>query len=265
MRLSSTTALAVACLLVTAGCHSAATPDDAVRMDDSRKSPAIPALHAVVQWEQVTDGKNIARENYLLLMQHCKAAGWPTKELGPDEVQKLGTGVVEIWRDARGAYGRQTTWKLGVMDRSAAIADKGVCLAKLEKSTVEGDDDYTGLDWSDAAITDSAVEQDAQARMMGFERVGAAQVKGQPCTRWRSKSHEVCTWSAGKETGIEDGPVDSLCVTEAGPMSYLSPMPLESRQIAEGTGCNLQLQSMTVGKGLLPESPGAIGGTHTEE
>lgn len=248
-------AMAMVCLSASAGCHSAAAPDDEIRAGDSSNSPAI---HAIMRWERVLNGKNIPRSDYFLIMENCKAAGWPTQELAPEEVQKLGTGKVEIWRDARGAYGRQTTWKLGVMDPAAALNGKGVCLAKLEEDITEEDEDYTGRDWSDVAI--SKAEVDAQARMLGFERVGASQVGGQPCTRWRSKGHEVCTWSAGMASGIEDGPVDSPCITQ-GPLTYLSPMPLESKQGADGAGCNLQLQSMTVGKGLLPQVERVLGAT----
>lgn len=250
-------AIVWACLSATASCHSAA-PDDETRVGESQDSPAI---HAVMRWERVLNGKNVPREDYSLLMESCKAAGWPTKELTLEDIQKLGTGKVEIWRDVRGAYGRQTTWELGAMD-PAALDGKGACLAKLEEDIVEEDDDYTGRDGLGAAI--SKTEQDAEAKILGFERVGAAQIKGQPCTRWRSKGHEVCTWSTGASAGIDDGPVDSLCITQ-GPMAYLNPMPLESKQGAEGAGCNLQLQSMTVSKGLLPEVAGALGATQTEE
>lgn len=250
-------AMLVACLSAATGCHSAATPDD------GKGSPTIPAIHAVMQWERIVNGKNIPREDYLLLMENCKAAGWPTKELAEEEVQKLGTGKVEIWRDAHGAYGRQTTWKLGVVDPGSAHDGKGVCLAKLEETIDEEDDDYSGGDWSDVAVDQAEVA--SMARIKGFEQVGAAHVGGQPCTRWRSKDYEACSWSGGLGTGIEDGPADSLCITQAGPMSYLNPIPLESRQGAQGTGCNLRLQSMTVSKGLLPEVARALGATHTGE
>lgn len=258
-------AIAMACLSAAAGCHSAATPDAGVSVDGGKGSAAIPAIHAVLQWERVVNGKNVPREDYFLIMEHCKAAGWPTKELAPEEIQKLGTGKVEIWKDARGAYGRQTTWKLGTTGPSSAPDEKDVCLAELEEIIDEGDDDYTGDDWSDVAIGEvERKDGEALAKIKGFEQVGPAQVRGQPCTRWRSKDYEVCSWSGGLGMGVEDGPADSLCITQ-GPMAYLNPMPLESKQGSQGVGCNLQLQSMTVSKGLLPEVTRALAATQKEE
>jgi hypothetical protein len=51
---------------------------------------------------------------------------------------------------------------------------------------------------------------------------------------------------------MSDAPTDSVCTT-LGPMAYLAGLPLESRHGPQGPGCNLELVTMTVGKGLLPE------------
>jgi hypothetical protein len=244
------------CLSFSTGCHSA-TESEA---DDSRGNKEYPAIHATWLWEQVTGGKNLAREAYAMRMENCKAAGWPVKELTPDEITKLDTGKVELWVDARGAYGRETAWKLGVMDKSAALNDKGVCLAKLEEEIVEGDDDYRDRDAPDAAP--GGVEQDAQAKALGFQRISESQVKGQPCTRWRSNDHEVCEWSGGRAWGFDDGPARPGCATQ-GPMDYLNPMPLEAKPAEGASGCTVRLQSMTVSKGQLPEVERALGVTDT--
>ena len=52
---------------------------------------------------------------------------------------------------------------------------------------------------------------------------------------------------------MSDGPVDSLCAGELGPMAYLKGLALESKHGPQGPGCNLELETMTVGKGQLPE------------
>lgn len=255
-------AIAVACLFAAAGCHSAASPDDGVSADGGNSPSAIPAIHAVMHWERVVNGKNALREAYFQLIESCKAGGMPTRELSPEEIQKLDTGTVEIWRDRRGAYGRQTSWEFALEDSSP---DSHTCLVKLEETVAEGDDDYTDDDWSDVAISKAEqAETEALVKIKGFERLGTAQVRGQPCTRWRKQDYEVCSWSGGLSTGTEDGPADELCVIKDGPMSYLNPLPLESKQGAEGTGCNLQLQSMTISKGLLPEVAQALGAMQKE-
>lgn len=236
------TGITFACLAVAAGCQPAAGETGA---QGPEAKP--PALHVVLRWELVRDGKNVARENYAALEEACKASGHLVQGLTPDEVQKLGTGKEEIWQDARGAYGRQTTWKATVLEGSG-------CRVKLEETINEADRDYRDRDWSTMAIgpTDRAEEEAFARQQLGFERVGTGQVKGQPCTRWRSKDHEDCVWSGGLDIGMGDGPADSLCLS-SGPLAYLKTLPLESRHGPKGPGCHLELETMTVGKGLLPE------------
>ena len=178
-------ALALGGLSVATGCHSSTGPAAAAKTADGGDHPAI---HATLRWERVTEGRNSAREEYVSRIDNCKAAGWPVKELSPEEIGKLDTGEVELWVDARGAYARETTWELGVMDTQAALEDKGVCMARLEETVTEGDDDFSGRDGS-AEATDPA-EQEAQAKALGFQRIGMAQVGGQPCMRWRGKDQE---------------------------------------------------------------------------
>lgn len=252
------TTLTLACLTAAAGCHSAADASDAsAGTGDSKDHPAI---QVTLRWEQVTNGRNFAREEYASRIANCKTAGWPVKELSPDEIGKLGTGQVELWVDARGAYARETSWKLGVMDKQAALEDKGVCMARLEEVIAEGNDDYSGRGEADAAP--GQAEQEAQAKALGFQRIGVAQVGGQPCMRWRGKDQEVCEWSAGRAWGIDDGPAQTGCATQ-GPMDYLNPIPLEAKPAEGASGCIVQLQSMTVGKGLLPQVERALGATAT--
>lgn len=251
------TALALGGLSVATGCHSSTGSGDEIKTDDRGDHPAI---HAALRWERVTEGKNSARDEYASRIDNCKAAGWPVKELTPEEIGKLDTGEVELWVDGRGAYAKETTWKLGVMDTQAALEDKGVCMAKLEETVTEGDDDFSGRDGP--ADTIDPAEQDAQAKALGFQRIGMAQVGGQPCMRWRGKGQEVCEWSAGRAWGFDDGPAETGCATQ-GPMDYLNPIPLEAKPANGTSGCIVQLRSMTISKGQLLEVERALGATET--
>lgn len=244
----ATATAAVIFLSAAAGCHSGTGEDVSGGAGVAEVAANRPALHATLQWERLYNGKNVPRENYATLVQHCKDAGWPMQELAPADVQKLGKGMVELWQDARGAYGRQTVWDLTVVD-----AGERNCVAKLKETVSDESQSFRELDGTpiEIAPVDSA-EVVATAKLLGFTRVGESQVKGQPCTRWRSKNHEECVWSGGLDIGMSDAPTDSLCTT-LGPMAYLAGLPLESRHGSQGPGCNLELVTMTVGKGLLPE------------
>ena len=101
---SMATALALAALSIATGCHSSTTPAVTANTGDGGEHPAI---NAVLRWERVTQGRNFARDEYANRIRNCKAAGWPVKELSPDEIVKLDTGQVELWVDARGAYARE--------------------------------------------------------------------------------------------------------------------------------------------------------------
>lgn len=249
-------AMALLGVSAAAGCHSS-TGQDGSKTDSDADHPAI---HAALRWERVTQGRNQAREEYASRIENCKAAGWPVKELTQDEIAKLDTGEVELWVDARGAYGKETSWKLGVMDAQAALDDKGVCMAKLEETVTEGDDDFSGSEGpAEAAVP---AEQEAQAKVLGFQRMGVAQVGGQPCMRWRGKDEEVCEWSGGRAWGFDDGPVQTGCATQ-GPMDYLNPIPLEAKPVDGASGCIVQLKTMTVSKGSLPQVERALGATET--
>ena len=159
---SLATALALGALLIATGCDSSTTPAAPVKTGDGGEHPAI---NVVLRWERVTKGRNFARDEYASRIDNCKAAGWPVKELSADEIAKLDTGLVELWVDARGAFARETTWSLGVMNTQAALADKGVCMAKLEEAFTEGDADFRDRDAS--ADTIDPAEQEAQARVLG--------------------------------------------------------------------------------------------------
>lgn len=243
-----TAAVALLCLSAAAGCHSN-TGDNASRDADAVSSPGNrPALHAILRWERLYDGKHMARVNYAVLEDACKASGKLVHGLAPEEVQKLDAGRVEIWQDARGAYGQQRTW-----DYVAEQRADGGCVIKLEEKLDHESRSFRELDGTPIEIAPvDPAEVVATAKLLGFTRVGESQVKGQPCTRWRSKNHEECVWSGGLDIGMSDAPTDSLCTT-LGPMAYLAGLPLESRHGPQGPGCNLELVTMTVGKGLLPE------------
>ncbi len=251
------TAMALLGISAAAGCHSSTGQDAGSKTDAAADHPAI---HAALRWERVTQGKNQAREEYASRIENCQAAGWPVKELTPDEIAKLDTGKVELWVDARGAYAKETRWKLGVMDAQAALDDKGVCMAKLEETVTEGDDDFRGRGGPAEAMDPAG--QEAQAKMLGFQRIGMAQVGGQPCVRWRGKDEEVCEWSGGRAWGFDDGPVQTGCATQ-GPMDYLNPIPLEAKPVDGASGCVVELQAMTVSKGSLPQVERALGATGT--
>lgn len=244
----ATATVALICLFAAAGCHSSAgedVPDHAGKADVEANRPA---LHVTLQWERLYDGKNVPRENYATLVQDCKAAGWPVQELAAADVQKLGKGFVELWQDARGAYGRQTVWDFTVVD-----TDEPSCVVNLKETVGHESRSFREIDGTPIEISpvdpsDVALE----AKLLGFTRIGESQVKGQPCTRWRSRDHEECVWSGGLGIGMSDAPTDSLCTT-LGPMAYLKGLPLESMHGPRGAGCNLELETMSVGKGLLPE------------
>lgn len=247
--MKTTLATAAAVLIglsAAAGCHSSAGQDTP---GAAGAAASRPTFHATLQWERLNDGKHMARENYAVLEDACKASGKLVRGLAPDEVDKLDTGRVDIWQDARGAYGRQRTW-----DYVAEQRPDGSCVIRLEESVDDGSQSFRELDGAAMDIPPvDATEVAEMAKLQGFTRVGESQVKGQPCTRWRSDNQEVCSWSGGMAAGISNGPADSPCAGELGPMAYLSPLPLQSRQGAQGLGCNLELVTMTVGKGLLPE------------
>lgn len=232
------------CMFAMVGCQPAADASNAVGATSSR-----PALHVVLRWERVSEGRNARREDYAVALQSCRVAGWPVQELSADDIGKLDTGRVEIWQDARGAYGQQRTWNLTMENN-----DQARCLFTVEETLTDGSQSFRELDGAAMDIPPvDATEVASMAKLLGFTRVGESQVNGQPCTRWRNQSHEVCSWSGGMAAGVSNGPVDSLCAGQLGPMAYLSPLPLQSRHGTHGTGCNLELVTMTVGKGLLPE------------
>lgn len=245
----ATVAAALICLAAAAGCHSSAgeeAPDHAGKADVEANRPA---LHATLRWERLYDGKHMARLNYAVLEEGCKAGGHLVRGLTPGEVQKLDTGTVELWQDDHGAYGRQRTWRRVLEERT-----DGDCVIRLEEQLQEESRSFREIDGTPIEISPVDPSDVALAgKLSGFTRIGESQVKGQPCTRWRSKNHEVCVWSGGLDIGMSDGPVDSLCAGELGPMAYLKGLPLESKHGPQGPGCNLELETMSVGKGLLPE------------
>lgn len=240
---------AALCFFASAGCHSSAGEDTAGEAGAGNAAANRRAVHATLRWERLYDGKHMARLNYAVLEDACKASGRLVRGLAADEVQKLDTGVVELWRDDRGAYGRQRTWRRVLEERP-----DGGCVIRLEEQLQEESQSFRELDGTamDIPLVDPS-DVELAAKLLGFTRMGESQVKGQPCTRWRSKSHEVCVWSGGLDIGMSDGPVDSLCAGELGPVAYLKGLPLESKHGPQGSGCNLELETMTVGKGLLPE------------
>lgn len=240
---------AALCLFASAGCHSSAAEDTAAEAGAGSAAANRRAVHATLRWERLYDGKHMARWNYAVLEEGCKASGRLVRGLAPGEVQKLDTGAVELWRDDRGAYGRQRTWRHVLEERT-----DGGCVIRLEEQVQEESQSFREIDGTPIEISPVDPSDVAlAAKLLGFTRVGESQVKGQPCTRWRSKNHEECVWSGGLDIGMDDGPVDSLCAGELGPMAYLKGLPLESKHGPRGPGCNLELETMTVGKGQLPE------------
>ncbi len=244
----ATVTVALICLFAAAGCHSN-TAENASHEAGAVSGPANrPALHATLRWERLYDGKHMARWNYAVLEEGCRAGGHLVRGLTPGEVQKLDTGTVELWRDDRGAYGRERTWRHVLEERT-----DGDCVIRLEEQLDEGSRSFREIDGTPIEISPVDPSDVALAgKLSGFTRIGESQIKGQPCTRWRSKNHEECVWSGGLGIGMSDAPTDSLCTTQ-GPMAYLTGLPLESRHGSQGPGCNLELETMTVGKGLLPE------------
>ena len=245
--MNKTTAATAAALsfFAAAGCHSSAGEQTSGEVG---AATARPTLHATLRWERLYDGKHMARWNYAVLEEGCKASGRLVRGLAADEVQKLDTGVVELWQDDRGAYGRQRTWR-----RVLEEGPDGGCVIRLEEQLQEESRRFREIDGTPIEISPVDPSDVALgAKLLGFTRVGESQVKGQPCTRWRSKHHEECVWSGGLGIGISDAPTNSLCIT-LGPMAYLKGLPLESKHGPQGAGCNLELETMTVGKGLLPE------------
>lgn len=233
-------------LFAAAGCNSGAAPGNGAGAPATDKGD-LPAVHAVFRWERVDNGKNLQRADYHFGVKTCKDAGWPTKELSPQDAEKISTGEVEIWRDAHGAFGRQTYWEFELAEKRG---DGRSCTFRLKETVEKGGADNREGDWS-AVEMPSAAEQDSFAHMQGFKRVGASNVKGFACTRWRSPTYEICSWSGGKSLGIDDDAVEAPCTT-LGFDAFLNPLPLEGKQTA-GYGCNIELKSMTVSRGYLKE------------
>lgn len=246
------TIVATALLAATAGCNLKAEADDHARTAAKPDLQDLPAVHAVWEWEDSHDGRNAWLENYYSSLNNCKVAGWPVKELSPQEIQELGKGKVEVWNDARGAFGRETTWKMELTDLPGV--DTGSCQFSLKETISEDSDDHqysTESDYSDPNLPNAA-EQDSFAKVLGFTRVGASTVKGQPCMRWRSEREEICLWSGGKRIVLDDGATHLPCPTLSS-MGYIDQqMPLEGK-ILKGSGCNLELKSITVSRGFLKE------------
>ena len=246
------TALAIACMAVACGCNSAAAPASASDTEPHVDAKELPAVHAVLQWEMLDKGRNIHRENYFRIVKVCKEAGFATKELSAQEIQKLGIGKVELWKDSHGEFSRETSWELDIEDPSAE-ANPRSCLLKMKETVEAGGHDDRDADWSQVDIP-SVAEQDAMARLGGFARVGTATVKGQPCTRWRNKDLEVCSWSGGGRLGIVDGPAKDECSAgSSAVLAYMNPLPLEIKGYRDRSSCNLELKSMMVSRGFLKE------------
>lgn len=248
-----------------AGCGGTAGGDPGVdtasqasaAMDPAADARArLPALHVVLAWEHLVAGRNPQQHDYDGRMAACAEAGWPARPLAAEERARLGTGRVEIMVDARRQRVRQTMWTLGVDE--ALPAHEAVCHPRLHEELLEyeahpDDRRFLPLDGEQLAA------DEALATSIGWRRDGSGQVGGQDCVRWQSDRQEVCMWSGGTGWGIGLLPLDLRGCNGMPLDHYLGAIPLQSKS-PDGSGCNLELQSFSLGRGLLPADPSGAGG-----
>lgn len=233
----------LACCLLMAACNASS---DAASGGDASHRP-LPAISATLSWERLDGGSNRVREAYATYIDSCRQAGFPTRELAPDEVDKLGHGQVDIRIDDRHQHVRQTRWEF---EQDSASAGPAGCAARLVAHQDEADGSTDPADGMFLPTEATPPEHDEG----GWRYLGTGQVRGQACKRWQKQDQEVCIWSGGTEWGFGDGPLDvaGCAVDSAG--SYFSAIPLEGNPLA-GNGCKLMLQAFTIGKGPLPPEP----------
>lgn len=213
----------------------------------SQAVESLPALHVVLTWESYLGGENLVHKNYRARLEACQGAGWPTQALSAEEEAKLGRGQVEISIDASHQFARQVSWTFG----AAGEDGQSTCLMKLEQH--EDDSEVEDTDGMYEAIDDSTRAQERLTlQATGWTLLGEAEIQGQPCTRWRNDRQEVCMWARGLQWGFSDSPADvaSCSIDVAG--SYLTSIPLAGQPPGGGSGCRLQVESFSLGKGLLP-------------
>jgi len=243
-----------------AACQPAAIGKDAGNSGDAASDGIanLPAVHAVLHWENRLSGDNPETKTYYLNMKTCRDVGWTVHELSPQDVAKLGTGRVEIRIDRRQQRITETHWTLGGGDPATTA---GICSPRLiEDHRVEeaapGQGYYLPLE------SDPDGEKKLQASL-GWTFVGEDQVQGQPCKRWRSDKYEVCTWSGGRQWGFSDAPVNMIACLDSSGADYLTEIPLAGKPAGD-SGCIVRLESFSLGKGLLPDNLPAASdkGTH---
>jgi hypothetical protein len=216
----------------------------------------LPALHVVLEWENLLHGKNQSREGYEAWVRTCLDAGMPMKELTADEVAKLGTGRVEILMDAQRQLVRQTAWDL----KDGQENQFGVSICNPRVAERAREDAPYGLDQrTPYRPYDKSTEEQLQgAAAVGREYLGTANIQGQECKRWRGTlgfPQDECIWSGGRQWGFSDnwyGTADCLAFANAG---LLRSIPLDAAPVGFDTGCVIKLKSFSLSEhGLLPDS-----------
>lgn len=249
--------LALAVAWTCAGCQ----PVDSTGAQDTdeagqESATPLPSIHAVLTWETLGAGKNQARVDYQARLDACSGAGFATTPLDPADVQRLDTGRVEITIDAGRQAVRQTRWTLAAADPDAAVEE--TCDFAVEEDVQEARaDEADGLY---LAAGDPA-EVAMAAKAGGWTELGAGNVGGQPCRRWRrtggqfGPDEEVCIWSGGVPWGFTGEPVLMVACSVLPTSTYLTSIPLEAKAL-QGEGCNVQVEAISVGKARPP----ALGG-----
>ena len=244
--------LCVACQPLDAGAGEA---------DGSRGSP--PPMYVRLHWEDMSEDGNAEQARYTGGIEACQQAGIATRALSADEVERLGTGVVEITMDSHGQRVRQVAWALGYdgNDGSVEASCRFVLVEDREEEKVAFHDEEADIEPGPFAVQSSG-------SVPGWTRLGDDSVGGQPCRRWRKADElgapeEVCVWSAGLEWGFGDGPTSTLGCDIVSLTGYLGALPLEGKPL-EGAGCAVTLQSFSIGRGVQPDRETTLTGPEGE-
>lgn len=238
-----------------------------------------PAIHLDQIQERLVDGENAARRDYRLALEQCRATSLPVRELGADELERLGTTHVRMWVSPDIEVMRDEQWTLGL--QSDAPGDS--CLFRLvysgQYSYADGSVEM-GRALGEAAEGAAAAEAmpggeilprfalDGAARVPpGYTATGNARVAGHACRLWRGRGLEgeieQCLWSGGRSFGFDDQDAGEGCSPTRPIDASLGSIVL-SQEPVDGRGCRISTRAFTVGAALDAEaygSPDAAGGT----
>lgn len=219
------------------------------------------SVQVELRMEQLENGANPAIASYREAVKRCSEAGWPIKPLSDGQVAKLGTRRIELAVDAGHRLARGTEWRW----KSPGEPHDALCQFEFVETVREDYADgriigYTGdgetAGWQeeagdpgdlDVAITEVDYSAD---EALGWRKETVSQTAGQACTWWRNAQGErVCMWTTGLALGFSPNPAPR-CVTDPAE-AFLHGLPM-SQVPANGTGCRITTQSISVGAALSP-------------